>query len=73
LIVGALTAIRPNQRGAILGLYSAVTYASMFAGTALYKPLFEGNGFMWCAMLSAVCIVPATLFSAARLRRHRHI
>ena len=71
LVVGALTAIRPDQRGTILGLYSAVTYASMFAGTTLYKPLFETNGLMWCGLLSAVCIVPATLYSAVRQRRNR--
>ena len=71
LIVGALTAIRATQRGTILGLYSAVTYASMFAGTTVYKPLFEANGLMWCALVSAVCIVPSTLFSLVRQRRHK--
>ena len=66
LVVGALTALQPTQRATILGLYSAVTYVSMFAGTIAYKPLFEAQGFMWCALLSALCILPATLYAVIR-------
>lgn len=70
VVVGALTAIRPSQRATILGLYSAVTYASMFAGTTLYKPLFETHGFMWSALLSAVFILPAAVYALHRRRQH---
>ena len=70
LLVGALTAIRPDKRATILGLYSAITYASMFAGTMLYKPLFELHGFMWVALLSAVFILPASLYALIRQFRH---
>ena len=66
LLVGALTAIEPSQRGAILGLYSAVTYASMFLGTVLFKPLFEQQGFAATAILSAVFILPATFYAFIR-------
>ena len=66
LLVGALTSIRPEQRGTILGLYSGVTYASMFAGTSLYKPVFELHGFTWIALLSALCILPATVYALIR-------
>ena len=69
LVVGALTALQPTQRATILGLYSAVTYASTFAGTIAYKPLFEAQGFMWCALLSALCILPATLYAVIRYYR----
>ncbi len=69
LLVGSLTALRPGQRGAILGLYSAVTYAAMFVGTTLYKPLFELQGFTWCAVVSAICILPAAFHATARHRR----
>ena len=69
LVVGALTALQPSQRATILGLYSAVTYVAMCAGTIAYKPLFEANGFMWCALLSALCILPATLYAAIRYYR----
>ena len=68
LIVGALTGIRPSQRATILGLYSAVTYASMFAGTTLYMPLYETQGLMWCALLSAAFILPAVAFALVRNR-----
>ncbi len=59
LIVGRLTSLAPAQRGAIMGLYSAVTYLSMFAGTLAYRPIFTELGFAVCALVSAVCILPA--------------
>ena len=65
ILVGQLTAISPSQRGAILGLYSAVTYAAMFAGTALFGPVYENFGFKTAAALSAACIIPAILKSRA--------
>lgn len=69
ILVGQLTALSPNQRGTILGLYSAVTYASMFIGTALFKPVFQATGFSSIAFLSAACIVPALLYACWRSRR----
>ena len=68
LLVGQLTALSPNERGTILGLYSAVTYAAMFTGTAAFNPIFEQRGFSAAALLSAACIAPALLHS---IRRHR--
>ncbi len=35
LIVGRLTALDPSQQGAIMGLYSAVTYLTVFRGAGL--------------------------------------
>lgn len=67
LIVGRLTALDTRQRGAVMGVYSAVTYLSMFAGTALFRPVFTQYGFAACAILSALCILPA-LGDALRLR-----
>ncbi len=67
LIVGRLTALDARQRGAIMGVYSAVTYLSMFAGTALFRPVFTQYGFAACAVLSALCVLPA-LVDAVRLR-----
>lgn len=69
LLVGALTAISPSRRGTILGLYSAVTYASMCVGTTLYKPLFEHHGIMWSALLSALLILPAAFYALTRQHR----
>ncbi len=69
LLVGGLTALDPGQRAAIMGLYSAVTYAAMFAGTALFRPVFEAYGFTITACASALCILPALWQSIAAQRR----
>lgn len=68
LIVSTLTAIAPSRRGAILGLFSATTYAAMFAGTLAFRPVFEARGFAWVALISAACVLPAFL-RAVRARR----
>lgn len=68
ILVGQLTALSPHQRATILGLYSAVTYAAMFAATAAFKPVFERSGFAAAAALSACCIAPA-LMTVVRQRR----
>lgn len=59
LLVRRLTELDPTQRGAIMGLYSAITYLCVFAGALLYRPLFEHLGFAACALVSAACIAPA--------------
>ena len=66
LLVGQLTALSLNERGTILGLYSAVTYAAMFVGTTAYMPVFEAGGFSMAAVLSALCIMPVLLASLFR-------
>ena len=57
LIVGRLTALDGSQRGAIMGLYSAVAYLGVFAGALLYRPVFEAYGLAACALMSGLCIV----------------
>lgn len=69
VLVGQLTALSPQQRATILGLYSAATYAAMFAGTTAFKIVFETFGFSVVAMLSAACIAPALIGAVRRLRR----
>ena len=66
ILVGQLTALSPKERGTILGLYSAVAYASMFIGTVVFKPVFEGGGFSIAAILSAACIAPALVNAIRR-------
>ena len=39
ILVGRLTALPRDRRGAMLGLYSATTYAAMFVGTASFGPI----------------------------------
>lgn len=57
ILVGTLTALSPERRGAILSLYSAVTYAAMSAGTAAFKPLYAVSGFAACALVCATLIM----------------
>ncbi|WP_181375770.1 MFS transporter [Palleronia abyssalis] len=61
LIVGGLTRLAPDRRGAILGLYSATTYGAVFVVTLVYRPVFEAGGFAPLALLSGLCIVPALI------------
>ncbi|GAA6207644.1 MFS transporter [Cognatishimia sp. WU-CL00825] len=54
LTVGRLSMLDASQRGAIMGLNSAVMYVSVFAATLLYRPIFDGWGLAVCMLLSAV-------------------
>jgi predicted MFS family arabinose efflux permease len=69
LIVGRLTALDPDRRGAIMGLYSAVTYLSASAATAVYGSLYARFGVAGGALASAACIVVPFAMSLARARR----
>lgn len=69
ILVGQLTALSPNQRATLLGLYSAVTYVAMFVGTATFKEVFEASGFTAVAVLSTICIAPAFGGAIAKMRR----
>nr|WP_297459811.1 MFS transporter [uncultured Halomonas sp.] len=66
LLVRRLTELDPSQRGAIMGLYSAITYLCVFIGALAYRPVFERFGFVACALLSAACVVPALIGSFRR-------
>ncbi|WP_019296540.1 MULTISPECIES: MFS transporter [unclassified Leisingera] len=54
LLVARLTALEPAQRGAIMGLYSTVTYLCVFAAPFAGGLLFAGWGLAGCLMLSAL-------------------
>lgn len=69
ILVGQLTALSPQQRATILGLYSAVTYAAMCVGTTAFKVVFESFGFSVIALLSAACIAPAMIGAVRRQYR----
>lgn len=59
LIIGRLAALDPGQRGAIMGLYSAVTYVCVFMGAVAYRPIYDQAGLTACAALSALLILLA--------------
>ncbi|AML52524.1 MFS transporter [Falsihalocynthiibacter arcticus] len=53
LTVGWLTRLDPAQRGAIMGLNSAVMYLSVFVATLVYRPGFTTYGLAICGLISA--------------------
>ncbi len=65
LIVARLTSLDPAQRGAIMGLYSATTYACVFAAPLLGAVVY-GNGFAWLAALAALAIAAALIEALSR-------
>ena len=65
-----LRGLAPDRQGAILGLYSFVTYAAMFLGTLAFRPVFERFGLAGCALAAAAILIPSAL-EAAYLRRRK--
>ncbi len=61
LVVGRLVSLDETQRGAILGINSSVTYFCVFIGAVAFKPIFDSVGFAVCAVISAICILPAII------------
>jgi DHA1 family inner membrane transport protein len=66
ILVGQLTALSRDRRGAILGLYSFATYAAMFAGTASFGPIYAASGFATIAIASAICVAPCLAIAVHR-------
>ncbi|WP_372885324.1 MFS transporter [Shimia sp.] len=72
LTVSRLSMLDPSQRGAVMGLNSAVMYLSVFGATILYRPAFESGGLAWCMWLSALlALCGAAEALIARLRATR--
>jgi predicted MFS family arabinose efflux permease len=53
LTVGRLSRLDVSQRGAVMGLNSAVMYMSVFGGTILYRPVYDSWGLGMCMLISA--------------------
>ena len=69
LVVSRLARLDTRRRAAILGLNSAATYVSAFAGTLLFRAVFDATGLQGCAILGAAFVLP--VLTAAWLRRRR--
>ncbi|MCE8042926.1 MFS transporter [Billgrantia desiderata SP1] len=69
LLMRQLAEIDPVQRGAIMGLYSAITYLCVFVGALLYRPIFTHFGFAACAWASAMLVLPALGWALGQWRR----
>ncbi len=59
MVVERLTSLEPTRRGAIMGLNSAVTYATVVGGAFLYRVPFEHGGLASCLAFSALFAVVA--------------
>lgn len=60
LLVARLTSLDPEQRGAIMGLYSTITYLCVFAAPFAGALLFPLWGLKGCLALSAfLCLIEA--------------
>ena len=71
LLVAKLSAINPQRRAAIMGLYSATTYVSMFLGTLLFKSVFDSLGFSTLGFLAALFILPVAAVSLQAMRHNK--
>lgn len=63
MVVDRLTGLDPNQRGAIMGLNSAVTYLTVLGGALLYRLPYEHGGLASCLAFSALFAAVAALES----------
>ena len=68
LLVARLTTLDPSQRGAIMGLYSTVTYLSIFAVPTLGGLTYANWGMAGCLAVSAVLCLAGSV-EARSLRR----
>ena len=66
MIVVGLNALAPNNRGAVMGLYSATTYSAAAVGVLLMGQMYEGSGFMAVALTAAAFNFTAMLLAFRR-------
>lgn len=69
LLVARLTGLDPSQRGAIMGLYSTITYLCVFTAPFAGGQLFTLWGLAGCLALSAVLCLIEAIEAAITLRR----
>ncbi|SFJ55826.1 MFS transporter [Jannaschia pohangensis] len=69
LLVGRLTTVAGAQRGAVLGLNSAITYLAVVLGAAGLRTAFDLGGLSLCAVIGAV--LAATIAVEALTGRDR--
>lgn len=69
ILVGRLTSISPRHRDALLGLYSGITYASVFLGTISFRLIYDHGGFAATALMAALAVV--VVFALDRINAAR--
>ncbi|MGE4611274.1 MAG: MFS transporter [Paracoccaceae bacterium] len=66
MIVVGLNALAPNNRGAVMGLYSGTTYAGAAIGVLLMGQVYESSGFVAVALTAAVLNLTAMRLALRR-------
>lgn len=72
ILVLLLSQARPEARGAVLGLNSAVTYLGVLGGTGLAGIGYAGLGFPSLAIGGALACLAGAAVAAVTMRRPRH-
>lgn len=62
-VVSRLSGLDLSQRGAVLGLNSAVTYLAVTGGALTFRPAYESGGLLACSLISAACATAALIES----------
>ena len=60
-VVSRLAGLDASQRGAVLGLNSAITYLAVTGGALTFRPAYESGGFLVCNLISAACVTAAVV------------
>jgi len=66
--VSRLAALDASQRGAVLGLNSAITYLAVTGGALAFRPAYEAGGLAYCNLISAICVAAAVIESLTAKR-----
>ena len=66
ILIAALNATDTEQRGAIIGLYSCITYLCLAVGTVAYGVIYEASSFVVLCITSVVVCMVAVLAGIVR-------
>lgn len=72
-LVAALSAASHIERGGILALHAAITYAGFSPGSGHMGPVFEAYGLGGVGICSAAALVAASLLAALAERTRRRL
>jgi predicted MFS family arabinose efflux permease len=74
ILIASLNACSSTHRGAVLGLYSGITYVCMSVGTVAFSALYQWTDFkLICAIAAALCLIGTTISMYNRKARHDNI
>ena len=69
ILIASLNATTTDHRGAVLGLYSGITYVCMSVGTVLFSLVYPGVGFIGLCMIASMLCAGAFVVAVAGRRK----